>query len=110
MHRTLWSRLPTQLGGVSVSVGGKPGHVYYVSPTQINVLAPDYLAEAVSVEVDTPDGRSNVVTAQKNQFSPVLFLFDQGGRKYVAAVHADGTYVAHAGLISRSNQQACQPR
>ena len=47
------NRLPTQLGGVSVSIDGKPAYVYYISPTQINVLAPDYLAEAVSVEVDT---------------------------------------------------------
>jgi uncharacterized protein (TIGR03437 family) len=51
------------------------------------------------VEVDTPGGRSNVVMAQRNRFSPALFLFDQGGRKYVAGVHADGMYVAPAGLI-----------
>jgi uncharacterized protein (TIGR03437 family) len=57
------------------------------------------LAETVAVEVDTPGGRSNVVRVQRSLFSPALFLFDQGGRKYVAGVHADGTYVAPTGLI-----------
>jgi uncharacterized protein (TIGR03437 family) len=102
----LWSlqdlvgdRLPTQLAGVSVTIDGKPAYICYVSSTQINALAPDYLAETVAVEVDTPGGRSNVVMAQRNRFSPALFLFDQGGRKYVAGVHADGMYVAPAGLI-----------
>lgn len=103
------NRLPTQLGGVSVSIDGKPAYIYYISPTQINMLAPDYLAEAVSVEVDTPDGRSNAVTAQKTQFSPALFLFDQGGRKYAAAVHLDGAYVAPAGLIPGATSRPASP-
>ncbi len=91
--------LPTQLGGVSVAIGGQPAYVYYISPTQINVLAPDYLADTVSVEVDTPDGRSNAVTVPRTEFAPALFLFSQGGGKYAAAVHADGAYVAPVGLI-----------
>ena len=33
-------RLPTQLGGVRVTVNGNPAFVYYISPTQINVLSP----------------------------------------------------------------------
>jgi uncharacterized protein (TIGR03437 family) len=101
--------LPTQLAGVSVSIGGEPAYVYYISPTQINVLAPDYLAETVSVEVDTPDGRSNAITVQRNEFSPALFLFPQGGGKYVAAVHADGAYVAPAGLIPGVTSRPASP-
>ncbi len=34
-------RLPASLDGVSVSMGGKPAYIYYISPTQINVQAPD---------------------------------------------------------------------
>ena len=32
--------LPTQLDGVGVTVNGKPAYIYYISPTQINALAP----------------------------------------------------------------------
>ena len=33
-------KMPTQLRGVSVKVNGKPAYVYYISPTQVNVLTP----------------------------------------------------------------------
>ena len=33
--------LPTLLQGVSVTVNGLPAYVDYISPTQINALAPD---------------------------------------------------------------------
>jgi hypothetical protein len=33
--------LPTSLDGVSVTIDGVPAYVEYISPTQINVLAPD---------------------------------------------------------------------
>jgi uncharacterized protein (TIGR03437 family) len=73
------------------------------------VLAPDYLAETVSVEVDTPDGRSNAVTVPRTEFSPALFLFSQGGGKYAAAVHADGAYVAPVGLIHEVTSRPASP-
>jgi len=101
--------LPTQLAGVSVSIDGEPAYVYYISPTQINVLAPDYLAETASVEVDTPDRRSNAITVQRNEFSPALFLFSQGAGKYVAAGHADGAYVAPVGLIPGVTSRPASP-
>jgi uncharacterized protein (TIGR03437 family) len=83
-----------------VSINGKPSFVYYISPSQINVLAPDDDSPGpVPVEVDTPDGRSAPVIIQKQPVSPALFLFDQGGRKYVAAVFPDGAYVGTANLI-----------
>jgi hypothetical protein len=36
--------LPTQLDGVSVTIGGKAAYIYYLSPGQINVVAPDLAA------------------------------------------------------------------
>ena len=33
-------KMPTQLANVSVTVNGKPAFVYYISPSQINVLTP----------------------------------------------------------------------
>jgi hypothetical protein len=37
-------RLPSSLGGVSVTFNGTPAALYYVSPTQINALAPAAIA------------------------------------------------------------------
>src|SRR5436305_9565703 len=55
--------LPTSLDGVSVSVAGKPAYVYFISPGQINVQAPDVGAGPVPVTVTTPSGTSVAMTA-----------------------------------------------
>ncbi|MGA2871783.1 MAG: SBBP repeat-containing protein, partial [Verrucomicrobiota bacterium] len=44
--------LPIALDGVSVMVGGKPAYLSYISPGQINFLAPDIAAGPVSVTVN----------------------------------------------------------
>ena len=45
-------KLPEALDGVSVSINSRPASVYYVSPTPINVLAPEALADgSVAVTV-----------------------------------------------------------
>ena len=51
-------KLPTSLDGVSVSVGGKPAYVYFVSASQINVLAPDAGTGSMSVTVSNGGGTS----------------------------------------------------
>lgn len=98
--------LPTALGGVTVTMNGKPAAVYYVSPTQLNVQAPtDDAAGPVPVQVST--GTSTAVgSAMLQKYGPGFFAFSG---KYVAAVHADGVYVAPAGffgaaLVSRPAQ------
>jgi len=83
--------LPTSLEGISVTIDGVPAYVYYISPTQINVLAPDDATlGSVQVQVTTAGQASNVVTAQKNQFSPAFFTLDG---THVAALHADYSVV-----------------
>ena len=84
--------LPTGLDGVSVTVNGKPAYVYYISPSQINVLAPDDTASGpVPVQVTTSQGVSNIVTAQESGLSSALFTYSVQGRNYAAAVRPDGT-------------------
>ena len=95
------SNLPTQLDGVSVTVDGKAAYVYFISPTQLNVLSPDDATQgAVPVQVTIAQGMSNVVDAIETALSPALFTFSQQGGKYAAAVRADGTYIAPPNLIS----------
>lgn len=94
------NRLPTQLDGVSVNINGRPAYVYYISPTQINVLAPgDSTEGSVQVEVVTRQGRSNPVTVQKQRFAPAFFMLEPEGRKYIAAVHPDGTLLGKPNLF-----------
>ena len=91
--------LPTSLGGVSVTIDSVPAYVEYISPTQINVLAPDDKATgAVQVQI-TEDGQtSSIFTLQKQQFAPAFFTFDNG--KYVAAEHSNYTYVGATTLFT----------
>src|ERR1017187_5568190 len=92
--------LPTQLDGASVTIDGKPAYVYFISPGQINVLAPaDTASGPVAVQVTYGGAASNVVNAAESTLSPSLFLFDPQGRKYVAAVRSDGPYIGPANLF-----------
>jgi len=103
-------KLPAQLDGVSVTVNNKPAAVYYISPTQLNVQVPtDDAVGPVEVKVTTPQGRSNAVAAQMQSFAPGFFLFDPQGRKFLAAVHADGTFLGPENLFQGATTRPATP-
>jgi uncharacterized protein (TIGR03437 family) len=85
------NRLPTQLDGVSVTVGGKPAYVSYVSPTQVNILTPAGISIG-DVEVQTRNGAliSDSVTVRSEVVSPALFQLSE---RYAIATHIDGSLV-----------------
>jgi uncharacterized protein (TIGR03437 family) len=92
--------LPTRLDDVSVSIGGKAAYVYFVSPTQINVLVPGTVSRGVvTVEITTSKGKSGSVSVNIEDVAPGLFLFYPQENRYVAAVHLDGTYVGPSDLL-----------
>ncbi len=94
------STLPTALDGVSVTINGMAAYVYFISPTQLNVLAPDDATRGpVPVQVTTAQSRSNVENVVEAALAPALFAFSPQGGKYVAAVRADGAYLAPPDLI-----------
>jgi len=89
--------LPTLLQGVSVTVNGLPAYVDYVSPTQINALAPDDdTLGPVPVQVTTAGETSNAVTVQKSLFAPAFLTFDG---THVAALHADYSLIGAPNLL-----------
>jgi uncharacterized protein (TIGR03437 family) len=91
--------LPVNLRGVSVTINGAPAYVEYISPTQINVLAPDDATTGqVPVQVSTAQQPSNIVTATKTQLAPAFFTVGNGA--YVAAEHLDYSYLGPASLSS----------
>lgn len=103
-------QLPVRLDGVGVSINGKPAYVYYVSPTQLNVLAPEDPAEGpVPVEVVNILGRSNAVTVQKQRVAPALFTLPAQPRRYVAAIFPDGTIVGKPDLLEGVATRPAKP-
>lgn len=91
--------LPTSLDSVSVTIDGIPAYVEYVSPGQINVLAPDDTATGtVQVQVTANGQASNSVPVQEQPFAPAFFTFDSG--KYVAAEHSDYSFVGATTLFA----------
>ena len=68
-------QLPTKLSGASVSVGGMPAYVEYVSPTQINILAPNIGTGNTSVTVTTPAGTSAPFSIQSAAVQPAFFVW-----------------------------------
>jgi uncharacterized protein (TIGR03437 family) len=78
--------LPTTLSNVTATVDGKPAAVYYVSPTQVNILAPlDSATGSVPVQVNGPNGSTPITNVTEVQISPAFLVFDGGG--HVAAEH-----------------------
>ena len=99
------NQLPRQLDGVSVSVNNRSAYVYYVSPSQVNVLTPpDAMSGPVPVQVTVNGAASPPFTAQSQTLSPSLLTFS--GVPYVAATHADGAYLGPASLYPGSTAPA----
>jgi uncharacterized protein (TIGR03437 family) len=99
-------KLPTSLDGVSVSVGGLPAYVYYVSPGQINALAPDLSPGPVTVTVTTPNGTSAPVNATAGLYGPAFFPWP--GNQAVAT-RPDYSLVARPGTFPGANTTAAKP-
>jgi uncharacterized protein (TIGR03437 family) len=92
------TRLPETVDGVGVRINNKAAAVSYVSPRQLNVLVPgDVALGNVQAVVSTAAGTSDAVNVTISQVLPGFFQF---GSEYIAAVRADGAYVAPPNLIS----------
>jgi uncharacterized protein (TIGR03437 family) len=80
----IWSGdFRTSLGGTTVTIDGRAAYLSYVSPTQINLQAPDDSARGpVPVVVTTAYGTSTS-TVTLAQFAPSFCLLDT---KHVAAI------------------------
>ncbi len=92
-------QMPTSLDGVSVTMNGKSAYVYYISPTQVNVLTPpDLTAGPVQVVLTNKGVAGLAFTAQSASYSPSFFAFNGG--PYLAATHADGRLIGPTSLFA----------
>jgi uncharacterized protein (TIGR03437 family) len=98
--------LPTTLDGVSVSVGGSPAYVSFVSPGQINVLTPNVASGSASVTVTTAIGTAAAVTVASQQFSPAFFPWPNG---QPVATHLDYTWAVRNGTFAGATTVPAKP-
>jgi uncharacterized protein (TIGR03437 family) len=83
--------MPTQLDGVSVTVNGKSAYLWYISPTQVNILTPpDAISGSVNVVVTSAGTASPPFPVQAQAISPSFFVFDG---THVAATHLNGSFI-----------------
>jgi uncharacterized protein (TIGR03437 family) len=88
---------PTLLNGVSVSINGKPAPLYFVSPTQLNVLVPyATTGPTATIVVQNSSVNSNTVTVPVAATSPGIYTLDQSGSGGGAILHADYSLVSPA--------------
>jgi uncharacterized protein (TIGR03437 family) len=89
--------LPTSLDGVSVSIGGLPAYVNYVSPTQINALTPANLTDQFPmITVTNSVGTSVAQLAISSEYMPAFFTWPGN---QVVATHTDFTFAAKNGTF-----------
>ena len=98
------NQMPVQLDGVSATVNGKTANIYYISPTQVNILTPpNALSGAITVQLTNNGATSAPFTVQAQSLSPSFFVFDG---THVAATHADGRLLGPTTLYPGSTTPA----
>lgn len=106
------SNAPTLLDGIGVSVNGKPAYVWYLSPGQLNVQAPEDTAIGnVAITVTNCKATSSPFMFTRQALAPGFLAppnYTANGTQYmVATFNSDGAYVlntstgASFGLNSR---------
>ncbi len=99
------NQMPIELDKVGVTVNGKNAYVYFISPSQLNILTPpDTISGSVNVVVSNNGATTSSFTAQAQSLSPSFFVFNGG--PYVAAVHLDGSLVGPATLFPGASSPA----
>jgi len=119
---TIWSSapsfasglMPTQLGGVSVTVNNKPAFVYFYCSAatdpacpqdQLNILTPlDNTIGSVPVVVTSGGISSPPFTITMQAVAPSFLLFSTAG--YIAATHANNTLLGPTSLYPGSSTPA----
>ena len=105
-HSIVNGALPASLDGVSVTMGGKAAYVYYISPGQLNVLAPNVPAGPLTVTVTTPGGTGVSFATTASLYGPAFFLWPGS---QVVATRQDYSYAVKAGTFAGATTVAAKP-
>jgi uncharacterized protein (TIGR03437 family) len=96
--------MPTALDGTSVLVNGVPAYVYYISPTQVNIVTPAIPAtgNGIPVIASLNGQQSTAFSVTLQNLAPAFFMWVPGtadNYKYLIAQHLDYTNVGKVGLF-----------
>ncbi len=95
---------PTTLGGVTVSVQGRPAPLYFVSANQISALVPfATFGTSADVIVRLGNQESNRVTVPVTRSSPGIYTTSQNGIGSGAILKSDFTIVSAANAPRRGD-------
>lgn len=98
-------QMPTSLDGVSVTINGVNAYVDYISPTQVNALAPPTSQPGVvQVQVINNGTKSAPASVELQSYSTTFFTFNGG--PYIAAVHANGAIIGPTTLFPGASTPA----
>jgi uncharacterized protein (TIGR03437 family) len=102
------TQLPTSLDEVSASINGRPAAVYFISPGQVNVVAPlDDTIGNVQVTLTNRYGASPPLEVRKTNYLPAFYApFQDSAGLQVTAVAADRTFVGKVGADPRVTRAA----
>jgi uncharacterized protein (TIGR03437 family) len=97
------SNAPTSLDGISVSINGKPAYTWYLSPTQLNVQAPeDSTTGNAAITVINCKATSSITMFSRRSLAAGLLApptYSSGSTQYMVATFAsDGAYVLNTSL------------
>ncbi len=97
------NNLPASLDGVSATIDGKPAYIYYISPSQLNVLTPqDFRQGIIPVQVENSGSFSNSVTIENLQAGPALFAYSENPKYAIAQDGATYALIGPPGLLGSS--------
>jgi uncharacterized protein (TIGR03437 family) len=101
-------RLPTTLSGVQATFNGIPAAVWYISPTQLNVQAPEGLSGTVTVRVSY-FGTSANFPVQVTDAAPGLFSYSAGTKLFPAAVYNGSSMLVGDPALSGAAVRKARP-
>lgn len=88
---------PLQANGVTVTVGGQPAPLWYLSPNSLNVIAPDLTSPGpVDVVVTNNGNPTNTAKGRLEPYSPALFAWPGG---YAVATDANFSFKVKNGTF-----------
>lgn len=99
-------KLPTTVDGVSVTVGGAPAYVYYISGSQINFIVPEAISGPQPVTVKNAAGTSAAETVTVKPFGPAFFGWP---KNQVVATRQDFTLAAADGTFAGTTTVPAKP-
>jgi uncharacterized protein (TIGR03437 family) len=94
--------MPTVMDGTSVTIGGAPAYLNYISPGQLNIITPNVTGSNLPVIVKVNGQFSAAFNLTLQSLAPSFFTWGPATAdfgKYLIAQHADFTNIGKVGLF-----------